>query len=123
MNIVLSIMVLAAFGLMLGAFALWKRGGPIKQVLMMVLLAVIAIINVAIWTIPMRAGHRRSIKSNRAIARQQIRPARSPSVLLGHFYITDVVYVPATLSPLPLRAAVKRARRCANWQVALSSTA
>ena len=56
MNIVLSIMVLAAFGLMLGAFALWKRGGPIKQVLMMVLLAVIAIINVAIWTIPDAGG-------------------------------------------------------------------
>ncbi|NMW30869.1 hypothetical protein HKD42_02200 [Altererythrobacter sp. RZ02] len=56
MNIVLSIMVLAAFGLLAGAFALWKRGGPIKQVLMMVLLAVIAVVNVAIWTIPDAEG-------------------------------------------------------------------
>ncbi|MGB7373631.1 hypothetical protein [Pontixanthobacter sp.] len=56
MNIVLSILVLAAFGLMLGAFALWRRGAPVKQVLLMVLLAVIAMINVAIWTIPGAGG-------------------------------------------------------------------
>ncbi|WP_202392131.1 hypothetical protein [Pontixanthobacter gangjinensis] len=56
MNLVLSVLVLACFGLLLGAFALWRRGGPIKQVLMMVLLAVIAVVNVAIWTVPDAEG-------------------------------------------------------------------
>lgn len=49
-------MVLAAIALLLGAFALWRKGGPIKQVWMMVLLAVIAIANVAIWTVPDAEG-------------------------------------------------------------------
>lgn len=52
MNVVLSIVVLAAFGLLVGAFFLWRKGGPLKQVLLMVLLAAIAIANVAIWTVP-----------------------------------------------------------------------
>ncbi len=52
MNVVLSIVVLAAFGLLGGAFFLWRKGGPLKQVLLMVLLAAIAIANVAIWTVP-----------------------------------------------------------------------
>lgn len=56
MNLILSIMVLAAFGLMLGAFFLWRKGGPIKQVLLMVLLAVIAMVNVGIWTVPDAEG-------------------------------------------------------------------
>jgi len=56
MNTVLSILMLAAVGLLLGAFALWRKGGPIKQVLMMVVLSLIAIINIAIWTIPNEEG-------------------------------------------------------------------
>lgn len=52
MNIVLSILVLATIALLAGAFALWRRGGPLKQVLLMVLLAAIAAVNVAIWTLP-----------------------------------------------------------------------
>lgn len=56
MNIVLSIMMLAAIGLLLGAFLLWRKGGPLKQVLLMVLLAVIAMVNVGIWTVPDAEG-------------------------------------------------------------------
>ncbi len=56
MSTVLSIMVLAAFALLLGAFALWRKGAPIKQVLLMVLLAIIAIANVAIWIVPDKRG-------------------------------------------------------------------
>jgi len=52
MNTVLSILMLAAVGLLLGAFVLWRKGGPLKQVLMMVLLSIIAVANVAIWTVP-----------------------------------------------------------------------
>ena len=56
MNLVLSVLVLAAFGLLLGAYALWRKGGPVKQVLLMVLLAVIAVMNVGIWTVPDAEG-------------------------------------------------------------------
>jgi hypothetical protein len=42
--------------LLLGAFFLWRKGGPLKQVLMMVFLAVIAAVNVAIWTVPNDEG-------------------------------------------------------------------
>ncbi len=56
MNTVLSILMLAAVGLLLGAFLLWRKGGPLKQVLLMVVLAVIAAINVAIWTVPGEGG-------------------------------------------------------------------
>ncbi|MFZ1743701.1 MAG: hypothetical protein WAT93_12660 [Pontixanthobacter sp.] len=56
MNVVLSVLVLATFGLALGAFALWRRGGPIKQVMLMVLLAIIAAVNVGIWTLPDAEG-------------------------------------------------------------------
>ena len=49
---VMSIMVLAVIVLLLGAFALWRRGGARKQVGLMVLLAAIIAANVAIWAIP-----------------------------------------------------------------------
>jgi hypothetical protein len=62
-NTVLSILVLAAFVLVLGAYALWRRGGSIKQVLLMVLLAVIALLNVAIWTLPDASGEAPASKS------------------------------------------------------------
>lgn len=56
MNLVLSIMMLAAGALVLGAFALWRRTGQRKQPLLMLLLALIAVINVAIWTVPDSSG-------------------------------------------------------------------
>ena len=53
---VLSIVVLAAFALLAGAWVLWKRTGSAKQPLLMVVLAAIALANVAIWTVPDRDG-------------------------------------------------------------------
>lgn len=56
MDTVLSVLVLAAIALLLGAFFLWRRGGARRQVLLMVVFAVVAIINVAIWTVPDASG-------------------------------------------------------------------
>ena len=53
---VLSIVVLAAFALLAGAWVLWKRTGSAKQPLLMVVLAAIALVNVAIWTVPDGSG-------------------------------------------------------------------
>ncbi|WP_228243111.1 hypothetical protein [Porphyrobacter sp. GA68] len=55
-NVVLSILMLAAIALLAGAFLLWRRTGNLKQPLLMVLLAVIAVVNVAIWTVPAADG-------------------------------------------------------------------
>ena len=51
-DLVLSIVVLAAFLLFAGAFFLWRRTGNTKNAILMVLLGLIALGNVAIWTIP-----------------------------------------------------------------------
>ena len=56
LDTVLSITVLAAMLLLVGAFFMWRRTGNTKQALLMVLLAVIALINVAIWTLPDAGG-------------------------------------------------------------------
>ena len=53
---VLSILVLAAFALLIGAFVFWRRGGPKRQVTLMVILALVALANVAIWIIPDERG-------------------------------------------------------------------
>ncbi|HSJ78676.1 MAG TPA: hypothetical protein VK913_08075 [Erythrobacter sp.] len=55
-DIVLSIVMLAAVALLAGAFVLWRRTGLVKQPALMVLLAVIAVINVLIWTVPTSSG-------------------------------------------------------------------
>ena len=56
MNLVLSVVMLAAGALIVGAFILWRRGVPPKQPLLMLLLAAIAIANVLIWTVPDASG-------------------------------------------------------------------
>lgn len=56
MDTILSVVMLAALALLAGAFWLWRRQGPIKQVWLMVLLAAIMLGNVAIWTIPDNGG-------------------------------------------------------------------
>lgn len=56
MSVVLSIMMLAALVLFVGAFALARKGAPRKQVWLMVLLATIIIVNVAILTVPSKTG-------------------------------------------------------------------
>lgn len=55
-DIVLSIVMLAAILLVLGAFYLWRRTGEAKQPALMVVLAVIAVLNVLIWTVPNADG-------------------------------------------------------------------
>lgn len=55
MNLVLSVLMLAAGALLIGAVVLWRRGVR-KQAGLMVLLAVIAVINVMIWTLPDAGG-------------------------------------------------------------------
>lgn len=53
---VLSIVMLAGSALLAGAWFLWKRTGEAKRPLLMVLLAAIAFLNVAIWTVPSEDG-------------------------------------------------------------------
>jgi drug/metabolite transporter superfamily protein YnfA len=55
-DFVLSLVMLTALALVAGAYVLWRRSGAVKQPLLMVLLAVIAVINVLIWTIPTSDG-------------------------------------------------------------------
>ena len=52
LDLVLSIVVLAAVALLAGAYLLWRRTGNMKNALLMVLLAGVALANVAIWTVP-----------------------------------------------------------------------
>ncbi|KPL67061.1 hypothetical protein SZ64_02495 [Erythrobacter sp. SG61-1L] len=56
MDTVLSILMLASLAMLVGAFVLWRKGGQIKQVALMVLLAFVMIGNVLIWTIPDESG-------------------------------------------------------------------
>ena len=56
MALVLSLLVLAIIALVVGAFALWRRGGSPKQIGLMLVLAVIMAVNIAIWTLPDASG-------------------------------------------------------------------
>jgi drug/metabolite transporter superfamily protein YnfA len=56
MDTVLSIVMLTAVALLAGAFWLWRRLGAVKQVWLMVLLALVMLVNVAIWTVPDKDG-------------------------------------------------------------------
>lgn len=56
LDTVLSVVVLAAIALFFGAFLLWRRTGSSKNAMLMVILAVVALINVAIWTVPAADG-------------------------------------------------------------------
>ena len=56
LDLVLSIVVLAAIALFAGAFLLWRRTGNVKNALLMAVLGVIALVNVGIWTIPITDG-------------------------------------------------------------------
>nr|WP_298926321.1 hypothetical protein [uncultured Erythrobacter sp.] len=55
-DIVLSIVMLTAFALIAGAYMFWRRTGEVKQPALMVVLAIIAIGNVLIWTVPTADG-------------------------------------------------------------------
>ena len=56
LDAVLSITVLAAILLVAGAYFMWRRTGNVKNALLMVVLAAIALMNVAIWTVPDAGG-------------------------------------------------------------------
>ncbi|MEM6475822.1 MAG: hypothetical protein AAF687_06615 [Pseudomonadota bacterium] len=55
-DFVLSLVMLVAFALIAGAFFFWRRTGELKQPLLMVVLAFVAIMNVLIWTLPDASG-------------------------------------------------------------------
>ncbi|KEO90928.1 hypothetical protein EH31_07800 [Erythrobacter longus] len=55
-DLVFSLVMLAAIFLVLGAYLYWRRTGEVKQPALMVVLAVIAVGNVLIWTIPTSDG-------------------------------------------------------------------
>lgn len=57
MALVLSVLVFAIIALVFGAFTLWRRGGSPKQVGLMLFLAVIMVVNIAIWTLPDPGGN------------------------------------------------------------------
>ena len=54
-ELVLSLLMLAAFLLIAGGVVLWRRGVR-KQAGMMIVLALVALLNVAIWTVPDPGG-------------------------------------------------------------------
>jgi multisubunit Na+/H+ antiporter MnhC subunit len=56
MELALSLMVLAAIALVIGAFVLWRKRGAKKQIGLMLLMALIMAVNVAIWTLPGGSG-------------------------------------------------------------------
>ena len=56
MDIVLGIVMLAAFTLVVGAIFFWRRTGEIKQPALMVVLALVMVANVLIWTLPDASG-------------------------------------------------------------------
>lgn len=55
-NIVLPLVMLAAFALIIGAVYFWRRTGEVKQPALMVFLALVMFVNVLIWTIPDSSG-------------------------------------------------------------------
>jgi len=55
-NLVLTLVLVVAAALVVGAFLLWRRTGETKQPILMVVLAVIAVGNVLIWTVPTADG-------------------------------------------------------------------
>jgi len=53
---VLSILMLAAITMLLGAVYLWRQRGTSKQVWLMLVLAIVLLANVAIWVVPSQNG-------------------------------------------------------------------
>lgn len=52
MDLILSLVMLAAFALVGGAIYLWRRGDARKQALLMLVLAAVMAANLAIWLVP-----------------------------------------------------------------------
>ncbi len=56
METILSVVMLAALALIAGAAFLWVKLRARKQAGLMLLLAVVMLINIAIWTLPDQSG-------------------------------------------------------------------
>lgn len=56
LSTILSLLMLAMLVLVSGAVFLWRRGER-KRPALMVLLALVALVNVAIWTLPDKRGN------------------------------------------------------------------
>lgn len=56
MDIAVSLLVLTTIALVLGAVALFRRGGYRKQAILMLVLAAVMVMNVVIWTLPTGEG-------------------------------------------------------------------
>jgi membrane-associated PAP2 superfamily phosphatase len=55
-DLVFSLVILAAILLLVGAFVYWRRTGAVKQPVLMVVLAIVAVANVLLLTIPTTGG-------------------------------------------------------------------
>jgi hypothetical protein len=51
-DVVLSLLMLVAIGLIAGAVWKWRRSGPDRNIWLMLVLAMVVLANVAIWVIP-----------------------------------------------------------------------
>ena len=56
MDLLLSVLVLAALAFLVGGFVLWRKGAPRLQPVLMVVVAAILIANVLILTLPYANG-------------------------------------------------------------------
>lgn len=56
LSTVLSLLMLLAIALVGGASYLWRRPGRRRQAVLMLALAVIALVNLGIWTVPDKQG-------------------------------------------------------------------
>lgn len=52
MATIISIMMLAALALTLGAISLWRRGASRRQFALMLVVALVIVANVVLWTMP-----------------------------------------------------------------------
>jgi len=56
LDLALSLVMLGAFALIIGAIFMWRRGAPRIRVILALVLAAIAIANVLVMTIPYESG-------------------------------------------------------------------
>ncbi len=56
LDTVLSILVLATIALIIGAIAMWRRGGQSRQIWLMLVLAAVIAGNVLVWVVPDSTG-------------------------------------------------------------------
>jgi hypothetical protein len=55
-DLMLSVMMVGAFALVVGAILRWRRDGFVRHVWLMLIAAVVILANVVIWSIPVEGG-------------------------------------------------------------------